>query len=108
MREVGFARRVDPPQQLLVGLVASAQAETDQRERMRRHNLEPRIVLKAVGEALGEGDAMSDVRTQPLRAIPPQHEPQLQRPEPAPERYLPVAVVDDGAGLGGGIAQVLR
>ena len=51
---------------------------------------------------------LPDVRAQPLGAVPAQDEPELQRAEPAPERDLPVAEVDDGAGVGRGVAQVLR
>ena len=50
----------------------------------------------------------ADVRAQPLGAVPAEHEPELERPEPAAQRDLPVAVVDDGAGVGRGVAQVLR
>ena len=49
-----------------------------------------------------------DVRAQPLGAVPAQHEPQLERPEPPAQRHLPVPVVDHRAGLGGRVAQVLR
>ena len=71
-------------------------------------DLEPVVGVGPAGELLGQGDVAADVGAQPLGAVPAQHEPQLQRPEPAAERDLPVAVVDDGAGVGGGVAQVLR
>ena len=57
---------------------------------------------------LRQGDVLPDVVAQPFSAVPPQDEPQLERAEPPAQRHLPVAVVDDGAGLAGRVAQVLR
>ena len=58
-------------------------------------------------EVLGKGNVLTDVVAEPLGTVGPQHEPQLERPEPPPERHLPVAVVDDGPGLRRLVAQVL-
>jgi hypothetical protein len=50
---------------------------------------------------------LAHVVGQPFGPVPPQHEPELERPEPPPERDLPVAVVDDLARGGGRVAQEL-
>ena len=50
---------------------------------------------------------MSDHRLERLEPVEADREPQLERSEPAPERDLPVAVVDRRAGLGGRRSQVL-
>ena len=60
------------------------------------------------GQLLGDLDVATDHRLERLDAVTPDREPQLERPEAAPERDLPVAVVDDGARLGGLGPQVLR
>ena len=44
---------------------------------------------------------------QALGAVPAQDEPELEGPEPPAQRDMPVAVVDDRAGFGGRVAQVL-
>src|ERR1700704_1608005 len=46
--------------------------------------------------------------TQTLGPIAPDRRPELQRAESPAERYLPVPVVDDGPGLGGGVSKVFR
>src|SRR5690606_2842601 len=106
--EEQLAAGVDPPQQLLVHLVRRVQAEAHQRERVRRHDLEPPVGADQVGEPGRQPHPGPDVGPQPLGAVPAQHEPQLQGTEPAAQRHLPVPVVDDRAGGGRGVAQVLR
>ena len=90
-----------------VHVVGPAGPQADQRERMGGRDVEPLVGLRPAGQFLGQGDVRADVGAQPLGAVPAQHEPQLERAEPAAQRDLPVAEVDDGAGVGGGVAQVL-
>ena len=64
------------------------------------------MLVDAAAELLRERDVLAQQRPQPLRAVAAQHPPQLQRAEAAPERDVPVAVVDHLAGVAGGVAQV--
>ena len=91
-----------------VHVVGPARPQADQRERVRGRDVEPLVRGGPAGQLLGQGDVRADVGAQPLRAVPAQDEPQLEGAEPAAERDLPVAEVDDGAGVGGRVAQVLR
>ena len=91
-----------------VDVVGPPGPQADQAERVRRDDVEPLVGLGPAGQLLGQGDVAADVGAQALGAVPAEDEPQLQRTEPAAERDLPVAEVDDGAGLGRGVAQVLR
>ncbi len=82
-----------------VASLPSRVAEADERERDGRDALEPRVRVDAAAELLRERDVLAQQRPQPLRAVAAQHPPQLQRAEAAPERDVPVAVVDHLAGV---------
>ena len=92
-----------------VHVVGPARAQADQRRtgaaRRRRTARRPSA---QPASSWASATCAADVRAQPLGAVPAEHEPQLEGAEPAAERDLPVAEVDDGAGVGGGVAQVLR
>ena len=67
---------------------------------MRRDDLPARLGLDPRGEELRQAHVLADQRAQPLGAVPAQHEPQLQRAEPAAERRPVVLQVDGGVGRG--------
>src|SRR4029450_13028814 len=54
------------------------------------------------------GDGSWDVVPHALDAVVTDHEPELESAKPPAERDLPIAVVDDRAGFGRAISQVLR
>ncbi len=75
---------------------------------MRREHLEAFVGRDPRRELLRERHVRADVRAQALGSVPADHRPQLERPEAAPERHVPVAVVDHRAAVRGRVAQVLR
>ena len=74
---------------------------------MRSDDLEPVVGGHQFGQELGQANVFADHLLNAFDAVDSQMEPQLQRPEAATERDLPVAVVDHGATLGGLRTQVL-
>ena len=70
------------------------------------HDLEPIIGRDQAGQQLSQFDVLADHPLHWLDSIDAQVEPQLERSKAAPERYLPVAVVDDRTALGGSRPQV--
>ena len=78
----------------------SRSGEAQQVERMRGDDLEPLVGGDQFGEQLGQLDVLADHLLHRLDTVDAQVEPQLQRPETAAERHLPVAVVDHRAALG--------
>ena len=87
------------------GVVAVAVPEADERERNGGNALQPRMLVDTPTKFLGECDVLAQVVAQAARAVAAQHPPQLQRPEATAERHVPVAVVDDLAGLAGCVAR---
>ena len=99
------------------------ESETDQTERHGCHDFEVRARGDPLRELPREGNMLTDHRPQSLDTIAPDHEPQLERTESAPELNAPIAIVDDlgivrrpevfGSGLegpekGGRVANVVR
>ncbi len=68
-------------------------------ERRGRGELEPVVRGDPRRELLGERDVAPHVVAQPLDAVVPDHEPELERTKPPAERDVPVAVIDHGARL---------
>ena len=89
------------------GGVAVDVAEAHEVERGRRGQLEAGVGVDPPGQLGRQADVAADHGPGRLRAVGAEREPHLEGPEPAAERDLPVAVVDDGAGVAGGGAQVL-
>src|SRR5690606_11478138 len=75
--------------QALRRLVPVDVAEADEVEPGRRGQRQPWVALDPPGQLAGEPDVLAHVVAQPLGAVPAEHEPQLQRPEPASEGDLP-------------------
>ena len=105
---IELAARVEALQQPPVRVVARPQPEAHQVQRDRRGQLEARIVAHPAGELLRQRHVPPDVMPQPLHAVMPDHEPQLERAEPPPQRDLPVAIVDHRARLRRLVPQILR
>jgi hypothetical protein len=82
-------------------------AEADQVERRGRQPLEVVARVHPARELLRPSDLPLDVRAQPLHAVVADHQPELERPEAAAERDLPVAVIDHRARLRRLVLQVL-
>ena len=101
VRQVEAAARVEALEKRPVQLVAPHVPEAHQVEGRADGELEVVRLLDPAGELLGQRDVPSDVVLEAVDAVRADHEPELQRPEPPAQRDLPVAVVDDGAGLGG-------
>ena len=87
--------------------VAGDEADAQQVQRVRGHDLEPVVASHEGGELLGQRDVATDHRLEHGESVEADREPQLERPEPPTERDLPVAVVDRRAGFGGRRPQVL-
>ena len=75
-------------------LSRSAVPEAHGRERMRRDHLPARLGLDPRREELREPDVLADHACSPSAPYHAQHEPQLQRAEPAAERRAEVLQVD--------------
>src|SRR6185437_14067238 len=101
VRQVPLPRRVDLVQQprvervdLLVRPVRPP-AKAHQPEPYRRHQLERRVLLHPPRELSRQRDMPADDRAEPLHAVTPYHEPELERPEPASQLNAPVAEIND-------------
>src|SRR5512134_4040905 len=107
VREIQPTGRVHSLQEALVQRIAADVPETDEIERRGSGELEARGLLDPGFEFLRELDVPPDVTLEPFDAVVTDHEPELQSPEAAAKRDLPIAVVEDRAGFRGLVAQVL-
>ena len=89
------------------GVVAAPKGEADEVERVRGHELEPVVGRHPPGELLGQATWSRIMAWIGADAVDAQREPQLERAEAPAEGDLPVAVVDDRAGLAGRGPEVL-
>src|SRR4051812_19977661 len=110
--EIQATRGVEPVEEMLIGdigwvVLPAAEAEADQVHRARGAELEARVGGDEGLEEGGEADLPADVGAQALDAVVADDEPELEGAEAAAEGDSPIAVVDHGAGLGGGVAEVL-
>ena len=105
--QVEFAAGVEPVEQALVDVVAAPMAEADQVQGRGRGPFEAGIGFDPAGEFLRQLHVATHVVAQSLHAVVADHEPELEGAEAAAQGDVPVAVVDDGARLGGCVAQVL-
>ncbi len=69
--------------------------ERDEPERGRSDQLEGRIGSDSLGKAGSERDMLADVVADPFDSVGTEHEPELESPEPTPQRDVPIAIVDD-------------
>jgi len=106
VRQIQIAALVQAIQQRLVHRIASAVAETDQVQRSGRGQLELIVVTNPGRELLGQLDMAPYVVAQTLNSIVANDKPKLQRTEAAPQRDVPVSIVNNGARFGGLVAQV--
>ena len=118
--EVHVARRVDPPEQLLVPAVERARVarecrrlvpEADEAERRGRRHDEPGFGQHPGAETFRQRDVVPQHRPETLDAVASDHEPELEGAELPAELDAPVAVVDDvgimsGLQIGGRLANV--
>ena len=86
--------------------IVVAAGDAQQVQRVRGDDVEALVLVHPAGQRVGEADVAADHLLDREHAVEAQHEPQLEGPEPAAERDLPVAVVD-GPGVGGRRTQVL-
>ena len=104
--EPAFA--VEALEQAPVELVPRPMGEAHQVQRRRRDELEIGRGGEPGGELAGEFDMAAEVILQALDAVVADDEPELEGAEPAAQRHLPVAIIDDRARLGRLISEVLR
>ena len=77
-------------------------------QRVRGDDLEPLVGTHLRRQPLRQLDMAADHRLDRLDPVEADRQPQLERPEPPPERDLPIPVVDRRTRLGGRRAEVLR
>ena len=92
----------------MVGGVSGLEAKADQIQRDRRGEFEAVIFPDPIGKLLGQSDVLPDVMLQAFDSVMAENKPQFQGAEATAERDVLVAVVDDGAGFGGLVAEVFR
>src|ERR1700758_2875173 len=81
--------------------------EANQVERRGRGQFEWLIAAHPFREFLRQTYVLANVMLQSLDPVVANHKPELQRPEPASQLNVPVAVIDDGSRFRGLVAQIL-
>src|SRR6266850_3286091 len=92
MRQINLAAGVQALEQLFIRGIVALEAKADEVQIRWRHDLEARILTHPLRELLRHGDMTPYHRLQSFDAIAADHAPQLQRPEAAAERNVPVTV----------------
>ncbi len=64
-------------------VITAAVGENNEVEPRPGHQLKARVSADLINQPVRPGDVTADHRTERLRSLQPQEEPQLQRPEPA-------------------------
>src|SRR6266536_3750904 len=108
VRQIKVATGIEAIHQSLVRLISRAQSEADQVELGGRGQLETRIGAHPFDQLLGKPYVLADVLLQAFDSVVPDHKPQFERAEPAPELNVPVAIIDDRARFCGLVSQVFR
>src|SRR5208283_37366 len=106
VRQVQSAALVEAVHQPLIALVPATKSEARQVQRHRRSQLKAIVLLHPFGKLPRHLDVLADVVLKTFHAVITNDEPQLQGTKPAPERDMPVPVVEHCTGFRGGVAQV--
>src|SRR5882672_5791938 len=108
MRQIDVAAAVELFHQRLIDRVSAEMTKAYEVQRNRGSQFKSWVRPDPSRKLVGQPYVLANVMLQALDTVVANHEPQLERPEPAAELNVPVAVVKNRAGFAGLVLQIFR